>query len=66
MGGLILRATFPLIKEYKAKMKNFISFSTPHLGYSSNSSYLIKYGIWLLKKFQTITSLDQLSVSDSK
>jgi len=33
LGGLIVRAALPYLEEHADKMYNFITLSTPHLGY---------------------------------
>lgn len=60
LGGLIIRAAFPYLKDYKDKFYTFISMSTPHLGYMYNSSKLLDAGIWLLKNWRNSTCLSQL------
>ncbi len=64
LGGVISRAALPHLEEYKAKMQNFVTFSSPHLGYLFSTSSLINAGMWVLKKWQKSRSLEQLSFSD--
>lgn len=45
MGGLIIRASLPYLKEYQDIMHSFISIGTPHIGCLSNNSFLIDAGI---------------------
>eukprot|EP00826_Nyctotherus_ovalis_P046944 TRINITY_DN5345_c0_g2_i2.p1 TRINITY_DN5345_c0_g2~~TRINITY_DN5345_c0_g2_i2.p1 ORF type:complete len:520 (-),score=95.69 TRINITY_DN5345_c0_g2_i2:50-1609(-) len=66
LGGIIIRAALPRLGKYKDKMQTFITFSTPHLGCLYQSSKLIGAGMWLLKKWNTSKSLEQLEMSDSK
>lgn len=66
IGGLIIRAALPLLKEYSKKMYFYCSLSSPHLGYMYSSSTLIDAGMWVLKKIKKCKSLDQLSLSDDK
>lgn len=66
IGGLIIRAALPNLKEYSKKMFFYCSLSSPHLGYIYSNSTLVDAGIWLLKKIKKCTSLEQLSFSDSK
>ena len=44
MGGLIIRASFPHLKEYKHKMGCFMTVSTPHLGDNKGDSKLVEFG----------------------
>mmetsp|Transcript_139652 Transcript_139652/g.260414 ORF Transcript_139652/g.260414 Transcript_139652/m.260414 type:complete len:806 (+) Transcript_139652:96-2513(+) len=65
IGGLILRAALPLLKEFKDKMYTFLSFSTPHLGYMDQQSPLFNAVVWSLKKWRKIRCLDQLTMTDT-
>lgn len=65
IGGLILRAALPLLKEYKDKMFTFLSYSTPHLGYMDQQSPLFNAVVWSLKKWRKIRCLDQLTMTDT-
>lgn len=65
IGGLILRAALPLLKEFKDKMFTFLSFSTPHLGYMDQQSPLFNAVVWSLKKWRKIRCLDQLTMTDT-
>ena len=40
----------------------FCSLSSPHLGYLNGVSGLIKVGLWAIRKFKNIQSLEQLSM----
>lgn len=64
IGGLIIRAALPHLKDYSKKMFFYCSLSSPHLGYMYSSSSLIDAGMWVLKKIKKCKSLDQLSLSD--
>jgi len=66
IGGIIIRACLPHLKEFSNKMFLYCSLSSPHLGYMYSSSTLIDAGMWVLKKLKQCKSLDQLSLSDSK
>ena len=66
LGGLIIRAAIPHLTEYAAKMHLFMTFSTPHLGYTSASSRLIDAGMWLLRKWKRSAALQQLSFTDDE
>ena len=64
LGGLISRAALPYLEEHKAKMFNFITLSSPHLGYMYNSSTLIDAGMWFLKTWKKSLCLQQLRMTD--
>ena len=36
LGGIIVRTALPLLEDYKDKFHNFITLSSPHLGYMYN------------------------------
>merc|ERR1711977_235005 len=65
IGGVIVRAALPLLQEYASKMYTFLTFSSPHLGYSKTSMSLFNTGFWLLKKWRKSTCLEQLSLTDN-
>ena len=65
LGGLIIRASLPYMKQISHLFHFFISFSSPHLGYMHNSSKLVGAGMWILKKLKKTESLQQLSMNDA-
>ncbi len=44
LGGIIIRAAFDYLKEYKSCMHTFITLSSPHLGVNYNDSHLVDAG----------------------
>lgn len=64
LGGLISRAALPYLSEHKQKMCNFITLSSPHLGYMYNSSTIIDAGMWFLKTWKKSLCLQQLRMTD--
>jgi len=44
LGGLIIRAALPHLKEYKDNFHTFLSLSTPHLGLLYGESSLVDAG----------------------
>jgi len=66
LGGVIIRAALPLLKQYEQRMHSFITLSSPHLGYMYNSSKLVDAGIWILKRWKKSFCLQQLSMSDTE
>ena len=64
LGGLISRAALPYLEEHRSKMFNFITLSSPHMGYMFNTSTLIDTGIWFLKTWKKSLSLQQLRMND--
>jgi triacylglycerol esterase/lipase EstA (alpha/beta hydrolase family) len=57
LGGLICRAALPYLGDHAKKMCNFITLSSPHLGYMLNSSKIIDAGMWVLKTWKKSTCL---------
>ena len=51
LGGVILRSALPLLEVYKSLFHGFVTLSSPHLGFLSHSSTMVKSGIWLMEKF---------------
>ena len=66
LGGLIIRAALPLLKEYRNKMKTYISLSSPHLGCTINNSFLVNIGMKIIKNVKNSTVLKELDLSDHK
>lgn len=64
LGGLISRAALPHLEDHKSKMFNFITLSSPHMGYMFNSSTIIDAGMWFLKTWKKSTSLEQMKMTD--
>ena len=65
MGGLIIRAALPYLAEYRRKFFTFLTLSSPHLGFSkSESSSVVSYGLWALKKSTKSIALSQLTLTD--
>ncbi len=52
LGGLIVRAALPYLEEHADKMYNFITLSTPHLGYMFIQSKIFDAGMWFLKTWR--------------
>ena len=69
IGAVITRAALShkLMLPYIDKLHTFVSFGAPHLGTVFNSqSFLVPTGMWLMKRFKKIDSLEQLSMSDHR
>ena len=47
-------------------MHGFCSLSSPHLGYATCKNKLIKVGLWVMQTWNKNTSIQQLSMTDSK
>lgn len=62
MGGIIARASFQHLMKYKDQFGFYCSLSSPHLGYLNGVDNKIKAGLWVLRKWKPIVSLDQLSM----
>lgn len=66
LGGLICRQSFPYLAKYKEKMHAFITLSSPHIGYASHESSLVKSSLWIMEKFVEAGSVKQLNMNDAK
>jgi hypothetical protein len=66
MGGIIARASFRHLAKYKDQFGFYCSLSSPHLGYLNGVDNKIKAGLWVLRKWKPIVSLDQLSMEETK
>lgn len=66
MGGIIARASLKYLEKYQYHFGFFCSLSTPHLGYLNGVDGLIKVGLWALRRWKTILSLEQLSMEEAK
>lgn len=64
LGGVTIRAALPKLLEFKSKFHCFMSFSSPHMGYGTNTSSVIEAGMWMLQKMKNSICLKQLSMSD--
>jgi len=47
-------------------MHGFITLSSPHIGYASHESNLVKSTLWVMEKFVEAGSVKQLNMNDSK
>jgi hypothetical protein len=65
LGGLIARASFPLLMSFKDKFHTFLTLGSPHLGYMYNSSKLLDTGLWFLQQFKKSVCLSQLGMTDN-
>lgn len=45
--------------------ENFITLSSPHLGYNVNTSSVVDAGLWVLQKIKDSECLRQLKMADS-
>ena len=66
LGGLIIRAALPHLKNFKERMETFVTLSSPHLGYMYASNTIVDAGIWVLKRWRKSLCLEQLTMSDAK
>lgn len=66
MGGVIARASLRHLQKYKEQLGFYCSLSSPHLGYLNGVDNKIKAGLWVLRKWKPIVSLDQLSMEEAK
>jgi len=49
LGGLIIRSCLPHLSEYYPLMHTYVSLSSPHLGYTSKESKIVRMAMWLYK-----------------
>lgn len=66
MGGIISRSCLKHLTEFSNQFGFFCSLSSPHLGYINGVDTKVKAGLWVIKKFKPVLSLNQLSMDDSK
>jgi hypothetical protein len=66
MGGIIIRSALPRLEKYKENFHSFITFSSPHVGYTYSTSKLVDAGLWLLNTMKKCTSILQLTMQDSE
>lgn len=64
LGGVIVRAALPYLKQFKANMHSYITLGSPHLLLKQDNS-LVNTGFWFMKTFQKNQSLIQLGLEDS-
>jgi hypothetical protein len=64
LGGLIIRAALPRLRDIKDRMHTYMSICTPHLGYLDGSSFLVGAGMWILKKINKGSVIQQLNLED--
>lgn len=65
MGGIIIRSALPHLKKYRRMFHGFCTLSSPHLGYASWKSKLVKMGLWAFQAWKKQKSIEQLSMKDA-
>lgn len=60
MGGLILRAAFEHLEEFKENFHCFFTLATPHLGYLHSKSKLLSVGMWVFSKVVKNPTISQI------
>lgn len=63
LGGLIVRAALPNLKDFSKNLKTYVSLSTPHLGSCSNR-FLVSTGLKMLCRFKNNQSIREMNLSD--
>ena len=66
MGGIIIRCALPKLSQFRKMMHGYCSLSSPHLGYASCKSKMVKIGLWAMQAFNKPESIKQLSMGDAK
>jgi hypothetical protein len=57
LGGLITRQSLAYLSKYKDKFHAYITLSSPHIGYASHESSLVKSSMWIMEKFAEAGSI---------
>jgi pimeloyl-ACP methyl ester carboxylesterase len=65
LGGVIIRAALPHLRQCKDIMKTLVTLSSPHLGYMYASNSVINAGMWVLTRLSKSRCLEQLSMTDA-
>lgn len=65
LGGLIARAAFPHLADYKSSFKTYVGISTPHLG-SLSSKFLVNTGMKFLSQMKSNQSIRQMALDDEE
>lgn len=65
-GGLIFRAAFEYLKDYKDNFFSFITLASPHFGCIYSESKLFSMGIWAFSKITSSPIIQQLRLGDAK
>jgi Putative serine esterase (DUF676) len=67
LGGLIIRAALPLLREEFGKwFQAYMTLSTPHLGVGSGDSFLVGAGFNLMTSWKKFDSLLQMGMKDAE
>lgn len=64
LGGIIIRSALPRLSKHSDHFNSFISFSTPHVGYTYSSSRLIDVGLWLMNYWKKCQAILQMTMQD--
>ena len=65
LGGLIIRAGIPYLKDFKKYFKTLITINTPHIG-SISSKFLVNTGMKFMTKFKKNKSLREMTLEDDE
>jgi hypothetical protein len=65
IGGIIVRASLPLLHEYYDKFYTFLSLSVAHFGFMDQQSPIFNSAVYMLTKWRKCTLLEQLCLSDA-
>lgn len=64
IGGLIVRAALPLLRDYSSRMCTMLTLSTAHVGYFLRSPSLFHMGLRVLQTWSQSQCLSELSMTD--
>lgn len=64
MGGVIIRAGLPHLAKYRPIFCSFLSFASPHIGMTYNSSFLVSMGMNFFVTFKKYASIKELLLKD--
>ena len=64
MGGLVFRAALPFLEDFKDYFNGFMTIATPHLGYMNTVSNILTAGMWVVGKFTSNNSVNEINLGD--
>lgn len=64
LGGVIIRAALPYLKEYHEQFQTLITLGSPHLGAISSGNTLVDCGMWYLRNIIKYESILQIMTRD--
>lgn len=65
LGGLVIKASLPLLADYAPYFRTYMSLGSPHMG-SDPSKLLVGVGMGILGRFKSNQSIREMSLTDSE